>query len=65
MKAFLQGIFNPDAVALKVKVAATAESAHWVRKAGRIPYGLTRVRPGAGAGPAMAGGGGAAGSVLA
>lgn len=65
MKAFLQGIFNPDAAALKVKVAATAESAHWARKAGRIPYGLTRVRPGAGAGPAMAGGGGAAGSVLA
>jgi len=65
MKAFLQGLFNPDVAALKVKTGAATESAHWVRKAGRIPYGLSRVRPGAGAGPAMPGGGGAAGSVLA
>ncbi len=68
MKAFLQGIFNPDDAAVKAIRSGgqgKPDSAHWGRKAGRIPYGLGRVRPGAGVGPAMPGGGGAAGSVLA
>jgi len=66
MKAFMQGIFNPDSAAIAaVRGQGKPDSAHWGRKAGRIPYGLSRVRPGAGAGPAMPGGGGSAGSVLA
>jgi cellobiose phosphorylase len=68
MKAFMQGIFNPDGAtlaALRSRGQGKTESAHWGRKAGRIPYGLSRVRPGAGSGPAMPGGGGTAGSVLA
>ena len=68
MKVFMQGIFNPNGAALaasRSRGQGMLESAHWGRKAGRIPYGLSRVRPGAGAGPAMPGGGGAAGSVLA
>jgi len=68
MKAFIQGIFNPDGAALaalRSRGQGKTESAHWGRKAGRIPYGLSRVRPGAGGGPAMPGGGGTAGSVLA
>jgi cellobiose phosphorylase len=66
MKAFIQGIFNPDGAALlRSQAQGKIESAHWGRKAGRIPYGLSRVRPGAGAGPALPGGGGSAGSVLA
>jgi cellobiose phosphorylase len=70
MKAFMQGIFNPDGAALAAfrsqgQGQGKPDSAHWGRKAGRIPYGLSRVRPGAGTGPTMPGGGGAAGSVLA
>jgi hypothetical protein len=68
MKAFMQGIFNPDGAALaalRSRGQGKSESAHWAGKAGRIPYGLSRVRPGAGSGPAMPGGGGTAGSVLA
>jgi hypothetical protein len=68
MKAFMQGIFNPDGATLaafRSRGQGGTESAHWGGKAGRIPYGLSRVRPGAGSGPAMPGGGGAAGSVLA
>jgi cellobiose phosphorylase len=68
MKAFIQGIFNPDGAAMaafRSRGQGKTESAHWGRKAGRIPYGLSRVRPGAGTGPAMPGGGGTAGSVLA
>jgi hypothetical protein len=68
MKAFMQGIFNPDDASLKAfqgRGRENTDSTHWGRKAGRIPYGLSRVRPGAGTGPAMPGGGGAAGSVLA
>jgi len=68
MTAFIQGIFNPDSAALaalRSRGQGKTESAHWGRKAGRIPYGLSRVRPGAGSGPAMPGGGGTAGSVLA
>jgi uncharacterized protein (DUF608 family) len=68
MKAFMQGIFNPDGAALaalRSRGQGKTESAHWGGKAGRIPYGLSRVRPGAGSGPAMPGGGGTAGSVLA
>jgi cellobiose phosphorylase len=68
MKALLQGIFNPDAAAVAAFRSwgqGQTDSLHWGRKAGRTPYGLSRVRPGAGAGPAMPGGGGAAGSVLA
>jgi cellobiose phosphorylase len=64
MRAFMQGLFNPAAAA-NLGSAGQRDSVHWGRKTGRIPYGLTRVRPGAGAGPAMPGGGGAAGSVLA
>jgi hypothetical protein len=65
MKAFIQGIFNPDAVAIARAQGSKPESSHWAKKSGRIPYGLSRVRPGEGSGPAMPGGGGAAGSVLA
>jgi cellobiose phosphorylase len=68
MKAFIQGIFNPDdatLAAFRSRGQGGTESAHWGGKAGRIPYGLSRVRPGAGSEPAMPGGGGAAGSVLA
>jgi uncharacterized protein (DUF608 family) len=68
MKAFMQGIFNPDGAAMQAfrsRGQGKTESAHWGPKAGRIPYGLSRVRPGAGTGPAMPGGGGTAGSVLA
>jgi len=66
MTAFIQGIFNPDGAALAAFASrGQTASAHWGRKAGRIPYGLSRVRPGAGSGPAMPGGGGSAGSVLA
>jgi hypothetical protein len=64
MRAFMQGLFNPAAAA-NLGSAGRTDSVHWGRKTGRIPYGLTRGRPGAGAGPAMPGGGGAAGSVLA
>jgi cellobiose phosphorylase len=66
MKAFIQGLFNPDGAAMaRSRGEAKLESTHWGRKTGRVPYGLSRVRPGAGSGPAMPGGGGAAGSVLA
>ncbi len=67
MRAFIQAIFNPDGATLAAfrSGQGKTESAHWGRKAGRIPYGLSRVRPGAGSGPAMPGGGGTAGSVLA
>jgi hypothetical protein len=68
MKAFMQGIFNPDdagLAAFRSRGQGKTESVHWGRKAGRVPYGLSRVRPGAGTGPAMPGGGGSAGSVLA
>jgi cellobiose phosphorylase len=68
MTAFIQGIFNPDGStveAFRSRGQGKTESVHWGRKAGRIPYGLSRVRPGAGTGPIMPGGGGTAGSVLA
>jgi len=66
MKAFMQGIFHPDGATLAAfRGQAGTESTHWGEKSGRIPYGLSRVRPGAGAETAMPGGGGAAGSVLA
>jgi hypothetical protein len=64
MKAFIQGIFNPGGAANPSRGEVPA-AIDWGRKVGRIPYGLCRVRPGAGAEPAMPGGGGAAGSVLA
>jgi hypothetical protein len=68
MRAFIHGIFNPEGTtvaAFRSRGQGKTESAHWGRKAGRIRYGLGRVRPGAGTGTAMPGGGGAAGSVLA
>jgi hypothetical protein len=65
MKAFIQGLFNPDGTGGFFRGQAQAEPGSWVRKTGRIPYGLCRVRPGSGVEPAMPGGGGAAGSVLA
>jgi hypothetical protein len=66
MKAFIQGIFNPDDAALAaLRSRGQGQTESGGRKAGRIPYGLSRVRPGAGSGPAMPGGGGTAGSVLA
>jgi hypothetical protein len=66
MKAFMQGIFNPDDAGLAAfRSRGQGKTESGGRKAGRIPYGLSRVRPGAGSGPAMPGGGGTAGSVLA
>jgi hypothetical protein len=66
MTAFIQGIFNPDGAALAaLRSRGQGKTESGGRKAGRIPYGLSRVRPGAGSGPAMPGGGGTAGSVLA
>ncbi len=68
MAAFMRSIFNPEGAAvaaLRSRDLTATDSAHFGRKAGRLPYGLSRVRPAAGTGPAMPGGGGAAGSVLA
>jgi hypothetical protein len=66
MTAFIQGIFNPDDAALAaLRSRSKGQTESGGLKAGRIPYGLGRVRPGAGSGPAMPGGGGTAGSVLA
>jgi hypothetical protein len=67
---FIRGIFNPSAASLSSASAGRSGSAGTDpgptgRRVGRLPYGLGRVRPGAGAAPAMPGGGGAAGSVLA
>ncbi|MEO6097133.1 MAG: GH116 family glycosyl hydrolase [Fibrobacteria bacterium] len=71
LAGFIQGIFNPPAVSTGFpgesgeSAESGADPAPGGRIEGRLPYGLSRIRPGAAQGNILPGGGGAAGSVLA